>query len=97
MIKKKVRVTLALASGTYEQFKAYVKSKREFKYYFNDNASQMKLKFQDVFKDADKAEELWELNKEFFKSLNNQRIKELDDLIDLAKNNELVDYINWIE
>jgi len=78
------------------QFYQYVKSKKEFRYYFNDNVAEAKKAFQNIFKDAKKAKELWKLNPELFKSLNNKAIKNLDELIDLAKEEELINYINWV-
>jgi len=55
----------------------------------------MKTQFQNVFKDPNKAKELWDANPNFFKTLD----PDLDDyteLVQLAENNEFINLINWV-
>jgi len=44
-------VQTSAGGDTYKQFKAYIESRHEFRYYFNNGLSDaMKTKFQNVFK-----------------------------------------------
>ncbi|MEQ9304531.1 MAG: hypothetical protein RJQ14_11525, partial [Marinoscillum sp.] len=60
----------SVSGSTYDQFKAYVTSGNGFEYYFSDGLSDaMKGNFQNVFKDASKAQELWDVNPSLFENL----------------------------
>ncbi|MFA0964003.1 hypothetical protein AB9P05_19505 [Roseivirga sp. BDSF3-8] len=88
----------SISGDTYKQFKAYISSGKQFDYYFTDGLSDaMKGNFENIFKDASKANELWKANPEFFRSLDRVNINTVDDIIDLADAGELVDLINWIK
>ncbi|MBO3099450.1 hypothetical protein [Gelidibacter pelagius] len=84
-----------IAADESSQFFQYIKSKNEFRYYFNHNAEEAKLAFQNIFKNPERAKELWNLNPEFFRSLNDA-IKDFNDLIELAEDGTLINYINWV-
>ena len=87
----------SIVGDTYEQFKAYIFSKREFDYYFSDGIQDaMKKQFQNVFKNSAKATELFAANPSFFKSLSND-ITSAAKLVAKANNGELVDLINWVK
>jgi len=61
----------AVTGTTYDQFKQYIISGKEFIYYFSDAArAGMKGKFQDLYKNASKLEELWTANPQYFKQFN---------------------------
>ncbi|MEO9511542.1 MAG: hypothetical protein ABJN84_02450 [Flavobacteriaceae bacterium] len=61
----------SVSGSTYDQFKAYVTSGNGFEYLFSDGLSDaMKGNFQNVFKDASKATELFNANPSFFTSQN---------------------------
>ncbi len=80
------------------QFYAYIESGHKFEYYFPDGISDaMKSNFQNIFKDATKAEELWDLNSSFFRNLGDGEITSLDKLIKAANDGKLVDLINWVK
>jgi hypothetical protein len=79
------------------QFYAHIASKKQFEYYFSDAAKAgMKEKFQDIFKDATKAEKLWDANPEYFMSLD-KNIEKFEDIVQLAKDGKLKDLINWVK
>ena len=67
----------------YHQFKAYIESGHKFEYFFNGNSTAMKIQFENIFKDTNKAQELWNLNPAFFQGLSPDIII-VDNLIDLA-------------
>ena len=82
----------------YEQFKAYIESGHEFWYYFNNGLGDaMKTKFQNIFKNPAKAQELFDLNPNFFRNLSPGNINNADDLINMANDNTLKNHINWIK
>lgn len=57
----------SISGNTYNQFKAYVTSGSKFDYYFSDGlAAPMKARFQNLFADATKVQELWNANSSFF-------------------------------
>lgn len=65
-----VRAARAIPADESSQFYAHIASKKQFEYYFSDAAKAgMKEKSQDIFKDATKAQKLWDANPEFFKGL----------------------------
>lgn len=76
--------------------KLFFQSKKEFRYYFNENTAEAKLAFQNIFKNSEKAKELWNLNPELFKSLDSEIIKSSENLVQLAEKGTLVNYINWV-
>ncbi len=79
------------------QFYAYIESGHKFEYYFPDGISDaMKSNFQNVFKDATKAQELWDVNPSFFMDLSDD-IQSVEDLIELANDGDLIDLINWVK
>jgi hypothetical protein len=87
----------SISGTTYNQFKAYITSGNEFVYYFSDGLqSSMKNNFQNVFKDATKAQELWNLNPSFFQS---KGFTDVQELIGLANSNNLVNHsiLNFIK
>jgi len=87
----------SISGTTYNQFKAYISSGNEFVYYFSDGLqNSMKNNFQNVFKDATKAQELWNLNPAFFQGLSPD-INIVDDLIDMANDGDLIDLINFVK
>ena len=80
------------------QFKAYITSGNKFEYHFRDGLKNaMKGNFQHVFKDATKAEELWDLNNSFFRNLGGGEISSLDELIEAATGGDLIDLIDWLK
>lgn len=87
----------SISGTTYNQFKAYVTSGNEFVYYFSDGLqSSMKNNFQNVFKDATKAQELWDLNPSFFQ---NKGFDDVQELIMDANSNGLVNHpvLNFVK
>ncbi len=87
----------SISADEKSQFYAHIASKKQFEYYFSDAArAGMKEKFQDIFKDATRAQKLWDANPDFFKGLSNE-IKIVDDLIDMANEGELIELINWVK
>ncbi|QFZ54943.1 hypothetical protein FEZ18_09095 [Oceanihabitans sp. IOP_32] len=86
----------SIAADEKSQFYQYIKSKKEFRYYFNENTAEAKLAFQNIFKNPDVAEKLWDLNPELFKSLDSEIIKSSENLVQLAEKGTLVNYINWV-
>ena len=88
---------------TYNQFKAYIESGHEFRYYFNNGLSDaMKTKFQNVFKNQTKMQELWNINSDFFKQFklpNGQNISSWQQVKQLADNNLLINHemLNFIK
>jgi len=74
-----------------------LRRRNSFEYYFSDGLSDaMKGNFQNVFKDAAKAKELWDANPSFFMRLSND-ITKVDDVIDMAIDGDLVNLINWVK
>ncbi|QFZ54710.1 hypothetical protein FEZ18_07835 [Oceanihabitans sp. IOP_32] len=86
----------SIAADEKSQFYQYIKSKKEFRYNFNENTAEAKLAFQNIFKNSEKAKELWNLNPELFKSLDSEIIKSSENLVQLAEKGTLVNYINWV-
>jgi hypothetical protein len=87
----------SVSGSIYDQFKAYISGGNSFEYYFSDGLSDaMKGNFQNVFKDAAKAKELWDANPSFFMRLSND-ITKVDDVIDMAIDGDLVNLINWVK
>jgi hypothetical protein len=88
----------SITGDTYSQFKAYITSGNKFEYYFSDGLTDaLKGNFQNVFKDATKAEELWDLNSSFFRNLGEGEISSLDELIEAATDGDLIDLIDWVK
>ena len=85
----------SISGITFSQFKAYLSSGNKFDYYFSDGLQDgMKNSFQNAFKDSAKATELFNSNPSFFQNLSPD-ISEVQDLIDLANEDDLIDLINW--
>ncbi|QFZ54708.1 hypothetical protein FEZ18_07825 [Oceanihabitans sp. IOP_32] len=76
--------------------KLFFQSKKEFRYYFNENTAEAKLAFQNIFKNPKRAKELWELNPDLFKSLDKNIIEDFESLVELAETGKLINYINWV-
>ena len=86
----------SITGSTFSQFKAYIKSGNLFEYYFSDGLSTvMKRRFQDVFKQADKVDELWEANENFFRQAGFQSVDEIVDAANLGQlvNNPILNFI----
>lgn len=56
----------------------------------------MRNSFQNVFKNIEKANELFNANPTFFTNLSND-IDSADDLVQLANNGDLISLINWVK
>ena len=87
----------SISGSTYGQFKAYVTSGNGFEYYFSDGLSDaMKGNFQNVFKDASKAQELWDVNPSLFENLG---FPDVDALIGAANAGQLVNHplLNFVK
>ena len=87
----------SIVEDTYEQFKAYLVSGKEFDYYFSDGLQDaMKVKFQNVFKNSAKAEELFNANPTYFI---NQNITNATVLNTLALQGSLVShpFMNFVK
>lgn len=79
------------------QFYAHIASKKQFEYYFSDAArAGMKEKFQDIFKDATRAQKLWDANPTFFENLG---FPDVDALVDAANKGKLLDHsiLNFVK
>ena len=80
----------SVSGSTYNQFKAYVKSGNVFEYHFSNGlGAAMKENFQNVFKDAAKANELFKVNPSFFR---NQNIANPTILNNLANQGQLLNH-----
>lgn len=87
----------SVSGSVYDQYKAHVSSGRQFEYYFSEGIQEgMKNSFQDVFKNIEKAEELFIANPSFFRNLSTD-IDSPNDLVQLANNGDLISLINWVK
>jgi len=87
----------SISGNTYDQFKAYISSGKQFDYYFSDGLSDaMKGNFQNVFKDASKAQELWDANPSLFENLG---FPDVDALNGAANAGQLVNHplLNFVK
>ncbi|MBP2834032.1 fibronectin type III domain-containing protein [Aquimarina sp. U1-2] len=85
----------AIPSGSNSQFYKYLQSGKEFRYYFNGNTEQAKTAFQNIFKNSDKAKELFEVRPGFFTkhSLpNGTRIRSWEEVKSLADDGLLINH-----
>ncbi len=92
---KNWKTARSITGSTFSQFKGYIASGNKFEYYFSDGLqNNMTNMFQNLFKNSNKASQLFEANPSFFINLG---ISDPDILVELAESNQLVNYINWIK
>ena len=78
----------SISGSTYDQFLANIASGKRFDYYFSDGLqSGMKASFQNLFKDASKAQVLYNANPSFF---NNYGFQSAGQLSGAANANQLI-------